>query len=429
MVDWPAKRKIYALLTAAIVGLAMFSCRRALRSEPTPAAPPLPPSNRQIVADGRLQPAGGVIELSALPGERLDSLTPGVEPGAVFPAGVDLGHVGSYALRLAQLEAVDARIDMAAKQREQDLAVAESQVRQAEAGMIQAEAKVGEVDAQAAKLASLKEAAEIAEADAAILSKLRESDRELLTDQQARHKENLARQVMQDYKAAEATHKAALAAADAALNLAKVNLRFAQTTLERAKNLDQSEILRKERKVATETLEQSVLRTPPASAESSKFTVLQVSTKPGGFVTQIPILQVGDLSRMVVVAEVYEADVKELSIGQEAMIRSPAFAGGYAERAPSGPRGIKGKVTKIGSMVTSPALINRNPLGPGERSIVEVIVEADPHDPAGVKEAARRVGMQVKVDFVPKKTNGLTGSAGAPAATKLAEGDEDSAIP
>lgn len=402
MLDCAENRKARAFAAAALA-LAMCGCGQAARSVATAKPAPQPNVTRQIVADGRLQPYEGVIELSALPGERLESLSKGVEPGATFPAGSDLGHVGSYALRQAQLEAVDARLNLAVTQREHDAAVAQSQVNQAVAGVLQAQAKVGEVNAQVGKLDSLKEAADIAQTDAEILTKLRESDLELLTEQQARHKRNLALQVKQDYEAARLSQQAARAAADAAVNLANENLAFAKTSLERAKTLDPSEAIRKERKVAEAMLEQSVLRAPPSDIEGKTYTVLQVSTKPGGFVTQIPILQVGDLSRMVVVAEVYEADVKELEKDQPALIRSPAFAGEYSERSPTGPKGIKGKVAKIGTMVTSPALINRNPLGPGERSIVEVIVEIDPNDADAVKEAARRVGMQVKVDFLPSE--------------------------
>jgi len=409
MLDCAHNWKVCALTTALL--LVICGCEpRAQSNSPVNRTSPAPVV-RRIVADGRLQPIDGVIELSALPGERLESLTPGVEPGAKFRAGTDLGHVGSYALRQAQLDAVDARLTLAVAQRDQDAAVAQSQVNQAIAGIHQARAKVGEVNAQAVKLDSLREAAEIAQEDVAILTQLRESDQELLTEQQTRHKKNLALQVKQDYEAANLAHQAALDAAKAGVELAAQNLAFAEATLARTQTLDPAEAIRKERKVAEEMLEQSVLRAPRSDDPEKWYTVLQVSTKPGGFVTQIPILQVGDLSRMVVVAEVYEADVKELSIGQRAIIRSPAFTGEFSERAPSGPRGLQGKVIKIGTMVTSPALINRNPLGPGERSIVEVVVEIDPEDPAAVQEAAHRVGMQVKVDFLPPDAQGQPAAA------------------
>jgi hypothetical protein len=50
-------------------------------------------------------------------------------------------------------------------------------------------------------------------------------------------------------------------------------------------------------------------------------------------------------------------------------------------------------------MVASPGLTNRNPLAPSDRSVVEVRVEIDPADAAATAEAARRVGLQVTVEF------------------------------
>jgi HlyD family secretion protein len=121
--------------------------------------------------------------------------------------------------------------------------------------------------------------------------------------------------------------------------------------------------------------------------------------QPGEFVAQIPILEIGDVSHMVAIAEVYEADAKELVVGQSAVIRSPAFAGKFANGGVGEAGGIRGKVTRIGSMVASPGLTNRNPLAPSDRSVVEVRVEIDPADAAATAEAARRVGLQVTVEF------------------------------
>jgi HlyD family secretion protein len=115
----------------------------------------------------------------------------------------------------------------------------------------------------------------------------------------------------------------------------------------------------------------------------------------------MPIMQLGDLSKMVCVAEVYEADVKNLHVGQAATIRSPAFAGKYADGLDpeTGARtgGMAGTVERIGNIIGSPGLANRNPLAPVDRSVVEVRVNID--EPEAIAEAARRVGLQVTVEF------------------------------
>jgi HlyD family secretion protein len=386
----------------ALVGAVCMAATLAGCGSPTPAPPAATkpaPANRQIVSLGRLEPAGGVIDVSALPGERLEYLAPNVKVGAVVPAGAELGRLGSYALRQAQLDAVQTRLDLAQQQRVQELAVAKATVSKAEAALAQAEAKAAEVQAQQAKLQNLKDAADIAQQDIDLVEELRSSDLDLLTEQQARRKRNLANRVIKEFEAAEQTFLASLKAAETAVRLAEQNVEFAKKSLERAEAIDQSEALAKELKVAQESLEQSVLRAPKATQGSREFTIVKVSTKPGGFVTQIPILQLGDLTRMVCVAEVYESDAKEIEKDQSATIRSSAFSEKFAAS------GLQGRVVEVGTMITSPALTNRNPLAPSDRSIVEAVIAIDPDgkDKEATKEAARRIGLQVTVEFGAKK--------------------------
>ena len=122
--------------------------------------------------------------------------------------------------------------------------------------------------------------------------------------------------------------------------------------------------------------------------------------EPGELIAQTPVLDIADLSRMSCVAEVYEADAKEIKVGQAVRLRSPAFTGKYSDGNVGEAGGIPGRVVRIGSMVASPGLTNRNPLAPSDRSIVEVDVEIDPKDQAATTEAASKVGLQVTVEFL-----------------------------
>ncbi len=83
------------------------------------------------------------------------------------------------------------------------------------------------------------------------------------------------------------------------------------------------------------------------------------------------------------------------------MIRSPAFSGDFADginpETKERTGGMKGRIERIGGMIGSPGLANRNPLAPADRSVVEVLVAIE--DPAAIAEAARRVGLQVTVEF------------------------------
>jgi HlyD family secretion protein len=165
--------------------------------------------------------------------------------------------------------------------------------------------------------------------------------------------------------------------------------------------------------------------------------VLKILMEPGEFVTQIPVLQIADVSSMVCIAEVYEADAKLLARGQKARIYSTALSGttnkdgGYAEGDTDGDGipngGIEGEVVRVGSLVSSGGLIQRNPLAPSDRSIVEVLIAIDPKDLAATEEAASHIGLQVTVYFgaKPAEADDVDAEAGAKADAEPDDDDQD----
>lgn len=384
-----------AALACLALSLATLGCNR-FKGDESPAAAASAQS-RQVVALGRLEPAGGIISISALPGERIKNFAEGVAEGALVAAGADLARVESYDLRHTQLEAAETKLDMSKKQRDRDRGAAEAQLEQALATKAQTEAKYQETLAQQKQLQNLSEAAAIAQEDYQLLERLQATDPELVTDHQLRRRRNAADRAVNEYDAAAAAYPHALEAAKRSVDAAEANVKLARRNLELAEKLDQTVVADIERRVAVESLNQSVLRAPKVEGGSAQFNVLRILMQSGEFVAQIPVLEIGDVSRMVAVAEVYEADAKELFVGQAAVIRSPAFSGKFADGGDSG--GIQGKVARIGAMVASPGLTNRNPLAPSDRSVVEVRVEIDPANAAATAEAARRVGLQVTVEF------------------------------
>jgi HlyD family secretion protein len=401
----------YALLAASFIAVvvAALGCRK--ESENAAPAATSPTAPRQVVALGRLEPAGGVVSISALPGEKLKILGAGVTEGAKVAAGAELARTESYDLRQTQVEAADLKLNAARKRRVSEIGAARAQLEQARAGQAQAEAKYQETLAQQEQLQNLGEAAAIAEDDLAQLEKLQATYPELVTDQQIRRRRNAAARARTEYDAASASYPHALEAAKRAADAAAANVKLAQQNLATAEALDQTVIAEMEKRIAEETRNQSVLRAPQVEGGSAEFTVLRVLMQPGEFVTQLPVMEIGDLSKMVAVAEVYEADAKELAVGQAAVIRSPAFSGKFADGVGAGQGGIRGKASRIGTTVGSPDLTNRNPLAPADRSVVEVRVEIDPADAEAIAEAARRVGLQVTVEFGEKPAASQSGDA------------------
>jgi HlyD family secretion protein len=349
--------------------------------------------SRRIVALGRLEPAGGIISLSALPGEKLKSFAAGVEEGAKVAAGAELAQVESFDLRQTQLEAAETKLQVTKKQRQREQSAAAAQQEQAKAAKAQAQAKLQETFAQQHQLQNLSEANAIAQEDLDRLEELRADDPELVTELQLRRRRNAAERAAQEYEAAAEAYPHALEAARQSVAAAEANLRLAQENVALAESVDQTVVAEVERRVAEQARNQSVLHAPSVEGGSKEFSVLRILMQPGEFVAQIPVMEIGDVSRMVAIAEVYEADAKEVALGQTAVIRSPAFAGEFAEK------GIRGRVSRVGVVVASPGLTNRNPLAPSDRSVVEVRVEIDPQDAAATAEAASRVGLQVTVEF------------------------------
>lgn len=389
---------------------------------------------REIYALGQLEPAGGIISISAIPGERLLALDPDVVENQREPANGILGLLASYDLGKAQLAGLMKKLELAGKNRRHQIAVAQAQKKQAEASLAQAEAKLTELELQTTKLQALDVASRLAIDEYAQLEALRASDPDLVTEHQLKKRQNEMDTALADYRIASEGYASAREAADKTVVAAKANIEVADLTLKQLEQKFEEQGVEQEIAIAQETLKRSVLLSPSVSSNSLKdvlaveaiedhqpdssehrgpLTILKVFLRPGEFVTQMPIMQLGDLSEMVCVAEVYEADVKDLHLGQAAVIRSPAFAGKFADGVDpkTGQRtgGMAGKIERIGNVIGSPGLANRNPLAPADRSVVEVRVAID--DPEAIAEAARRVGLQVTVEFAMPESKADTPNA------------------
>lgn len=381
---------------------------------------------RSIYALGQLEPASGIVAVSAIPGERLMELDPDVVENQRVPANGILGLLASYDVGKAQLAALVKKKELAEKNRIHQLEVAKAQKSQAEASLAQAQAKLTELELQGEKLQPLDTAGVLAVEEFSRLDALHQSDPELVTDHQLRKRENEMHTALADFKIAHDSYASAKEAADKTVAAAKANIKVADLTLQQLDQALEEQAVEQEIEIAQETLKRSVLVAPdispdtldnvleikaaadhkPGSVEDrSRWTVLKIFLRPGEFASQMPIMQLGDLSKMVCVAEVYEADVKDLRVGQTAVIRSPAFSGKFADGVDSETKertgGMVGHIESIGGLIGSPGLANRNPLAPADRSVVEVRVAID--DPAATLEASRRVGLQVTVEFDKSK--------------------------
>ncbi len=141
------------------------------------------------------------------------------------------------------------------------------------------------------------------------------------------------------------------------------------------------EMTDQQRKLEDKTLEkieseQTELYAPSAGR------VLEIKTHAGEISSGV-VLSLGDTSKMVAMAEVFETDVPRVAIGDPAEVR--IFD-----------KTVTGKVTAIGLTVSRNQLTSLDPRALQDRRVVEVTVKLDDPEPA-----SRYVNMQVDVMINP----------------------------
>jgi len=338
-------------------------------------------SERGPVALGRVEPAGKVIDISAPPGDRVETLH--VDENAEVRKNDPLVTLDSRALRELELQAVRSQIKEAEAQRASETRLADARINAAKAALAQAEAYATEVQVQATKIEVLKRNLELAVNAQRRLKTLQAG----VVSVQEREQQDLAVQkAAAEVKAAEALLEKARRTGPLSVEAAKADLDAATAAKEQVQSANALDSLKKREELAAAQSDRSVLRAP------CDGTVLKVFVRPGEAVAPTPILQIGDRRRMVVVAEVYETEVKRVRVGRKATIRSRAFPSPYDEK------GLSGTVSRISKTIAPPEMQSLDPLAEKDRRVVEVRVDLDAQ---GSKAAAELIHLQVEVEFAP----------------------------
>ena len=124
-------------------------------------------------------------------------------------------------------------------------------------------------------------------------------------------------------------------------------------------------------------LERSFVRAPFAGR------VIDVRRRPGEIVGMEGVLELARVDQMQAVAEVFEADVRRVRMGQRALVRSPAL-----------PRDLTGTVTRIRPKVQKIDQIGDDPVARKDARIVEVEIKLDDG-----RAAANLTNLQVEVEI------------------------------
>lgn len=343
--------------------------------------PQAAPVKQAVTALGRLQPEGEVINLSApnsVNGVRIEKTL--VREGEAVKAGQVLAYLENYWRSTAALQqALD------------QLEIAKARLAQVQSG-----AKPGDIAAQKAAIAGLESQlkGDLAAQQATV--------NRLQAQVDNAHRENNRYQQLYTQGAIPAsladTKALQLQTLQAQLTEAKANLKRTENTLQeqikqaKARLNSLKEVRTVDVELAQTEVNSAVTAIKQAKADQELTylkspidgKVLKIHTKTGEAISSNGFAEIGKISQMYVVAQVYQTDIQKVNLGQTATITSNAFTGK-----------IQGTVSEIGWQVERQSIFSLNPTADTDRRVVEVKISIN--DPADSERVARLTNLQVDV--------------------------------
>jgi len=320
---WPLVAALLALVLLAGLGSRLWQQRQQKQVEARKAVPLLP---RQVSALGRIEPLGGISQVSvpsSLSNDRVREIL--VMEGQEVRKGQPL----------AVLESIDT-LESSVRKSEAEIRVAESKLAAQDSVIARYKADLGQASAEARRAEQLFAAGATS----------------------ANRVEKL--------QADESSAKAQVAEAIATKATLVEDLRSSRASLDKDK---------------TERAKATVLA--PFSG-----TVFKVHARPGDKVGEDGLLEMGDSSRMGVIAEVYQSDRPMIALGQKASLSADGFKG----------RKVEGQVVEIAREVSRQTVFSGQAGENLDRRVLEVKIGLTPQESA---LASHLNYLQVNVLFAP----------------------------
>ena len=372
------------------------------QTEATAIEEPKKPVWEGVTALGRIEPEGEAISLSPPPnmgGSRISKLM--VEEGERVSQGQEIALLDNRAVRQAALE----------------VAQQEAEVARANLAIVKAGAKTGDIEAQKAVGERLE--AELAgknKAQKATIARLeaqlrRETEAQLANLERSQAEFNNAKAEFQRYQQLAIDGAISTSELDSrrlTLETARERVREAQANYDRTKDTLQEEIkearatneetqnrlarqIQEARANLTSISEVRPLDVQKATAELTRAIanlkqaqkdleltsvkspidgqVLRINAYPGEMVSQDEgVVELGKTDRMVVIAEIYESDIGQINIGQQATIMSEG--GAFADE-------LQGTVTHIRPQIRQQDIFDTDPAADIDTRIIEVKIALD----------------------------------------------------
>ena len=371
-----------ATLASFLPGLAALYFWRLQANPPqannAPAPQPVPeaPVVKNVTSLGRIEPQGEVITVSGTSGSRVSELL--VSEGQQVQQGETIAYLEDYGEKLAEKNLAASQLAEARVRYDSSTKYGNAQIQEAETRIAQIESPQSyEVQAQKARVKQLN-----AELDTARKDYQRN---QFLVEEGA-----VSRQVLDENAVNFYSKEAELENAKAELSqLSEArtqNLANARAQLESARaelSQTQSEIevqsAQSNLELAEASLERSIVRAPRQGQ------VLDIATYSGEVIGDDGILQLGDTEQMYVVAEVYESDIQEIELGQQAVINDSSL-----------PRPITGTVERISSQIGKNDVLDNDPAADTDSRVVEVKIRLNEEDSSLVTGL---INLQVDVEI------------------------------
>ncbi len=351
--------------------------------KPTPSTEPAP--LRKVVAQGRLLPYNGLINIVAPPGQRIREVL--VEEGHTVKQDQELVTFAGQEVLDLQTSLIESQGQDAQLELDQKILAAEGSLLAAANGL----------EAARLQLNQLNESSQLAVAEKQLKLAREKLDRLKKLSLDPATKLYVAQTSLDDQiltvEQAQTSHEHAQRQHENAVTAAKLNLELAEKTQQHATSALKSLQSLREQNLTLE-ISKSIAQTNAANSKIGSpvdGTVLKVNGKAGEVMVNAPVMQIGDLTRMVCVAEVVDRLVDSVQHERLATISSPALS-----------RPIRGRVISIGRVVGTGSLVDPNPLAVVDKRTVDVRIEIDGNDVAVAREL---VNLQVTVEIEVESEN------------------------
>lgn len=170
---------------------------------------------------------------------------------------------------------------------------------------------------------------------------------------------------------------------------AVLEIRQSEARLDALKTPRKTDVVVAERQVdeARAALKQAEADLKLAEIRSpSDATVLRIHARSGERVGDRGVVEIGDIDQMYAVAEIYEADLARISVGQPARVRIPTLK-----------LDVEGEVERMGFVVQRKDVFNTDPVADTDARVVEVWVRLIDAPPAVTQLSNARVEVIIDV--------------------------------